>query len=284
MQDYNDLLERLARCTRSPRGRFSAENSWPLLERRIRPGRRVWTLWRWIGSCAAIFLLVIGGWLLRDSIGSENWQEIRTEADIRRVELPDKSLVVLNRYSSISYPQDLEKEDKREVRLEGGAYFEVSKSAEHPFLVRAGEVQVQVLGTHFEVEAYPQDTLVSTFLLEGKVSVSTPQGDVYLSPRERAIYHTGRKDLRTYADQVLEEVDWISGELRFDQVPMREVMRRLSHTFHTDIRIEDDSLADYRVRARFTHKEELEDILYLLQNITPFDYTYRNDQIILTHK
>lgn len=284
MEDYDKLLERLARCTRSPHGRFSSEAGWPLLEKKIRPGRKAWTLWRWVGSCAAIILLVIGGWLLRESIGGENWQEIHTEASTRRVELPDKSIVVLNRYSTLSYPQGLAKADKREVRLQGGAYFEVSKSAEHPFRVQAGEVQVQVLGTHFEVEAYPQDTLVSTFLMEGKVEVSTPQGEVCLSLRERAIYHTGRKDLRTYADKASDEVDWMSGELRFDREPMREVARRLSHAFHTDIRIENDSLADYRIRARFTHEEELEEIFGLLQKIVPFDYTYQNNQIILTRR
>lgn len=66
------------------------------------------------------------------------------------------------------------KEDRREVQLQGEAYFEVEKDARHPFVVKADPVEVEVLGTHFNVEAYPGDAEVKTTLLEGSVAVNAP--------------------------------------------------------------------------------------------------------------
>ena len=98
-------------------------------------------------------------------------------AETRNVILPDGSSVLLNRHSSLSYPKRF-KSDNREVQLTGEAYFEVSKDQKHPFIVQTEHINVQVLGTHFNVDAYRNSPEVKTTLLTGSVAVSNKRNSV----------------------------------------------------------------------------------------------------------
>ena len=135
MDDFDRLLDELVRVGHSPRGKYSAEKSWRLLERRINPKdayrRRFigWTL-----RAAAVFLLAIGSWAVYEYVLPSPMQSIHAEGDIRRFVLPDSSVVLLNRHSSLAYPKRFSRND-RKVTLEGGAYFEVCKETRRPFLV-----------------------------------------------------------------------------------------------------------------------------------------------------
>ena len=88
-------------------------------------------------------------------------QTVSTLAETRTVTLPDQTEIVLNRYSS-DLSLNVSEEKTGKYSYKGEAYFEVSKDAAHPFKVEAGAIIVQVLGTHFNVEAYPEDTQVKT--------------------------------------------------------------------------------------------------------------------------
>ena len=150
-------LDKLVASTRSPRGRYSASESWKLLERRLVPPRtKRLRLFRLAGVVAASVLLCFASWFIYDYWKPVAMQTVSAGAAISVITLPDQTKVTLNRYSSLTYP-DRFKEDRREVQLQGEAYFEVEKDARHPFVVKADPVEVEVLGTHFNVEAYPGD-------------------------------------------------------------------------------------------------------------------------------
>lgn len=167
-------LDKLVASTRSPRGRYSASESWKLLERRLVPPRtKRLRLFRLAGVVAASVLLCFASWFIYDYWKPVAMQTVSAGAAISVITLPDQTKVTLNRYSSLTYP-DRFKEDRREVQLQGEAYFEVEKDARHPFVVKADPVEVEVLGTHFNVEAYPGDAEVKTTLLEGSVAVNAP--------------------------------------------------------------------------------------------------------------
>ena len=164
-------LDKLVASTRSPRGRYSASESWKLLERRLVPPRtKRLRLFRLAGVVAASVLLCFASWFIYDYWKPVAMQTVSAGAAISVITLPDQTKVTLNRYSSLTYP-DRFKEDRREVQLQGEAYFEVEKDARHPFVVKADPVEVEVLGTHFNVEAYPGDAEVKTTLLEGSLSM-----------------------------------------------------------------------------------------------------------------
>lgn len=103
-KDIDKVLDQLVASTRSPRGRFSARNSWRILEKRLFPvtGRRKFL--RIAGSVAASLLIGIAGWYTYDHIQSTTMQTISTLAEIQEITLPDQSVVTLNRYSTLRFP------------------------------------------------------------------------------------------------------------------------------------------------------------------------------------
>ena len=140
-------LDKLVASTRSPRGRYSASESWKLLERQLVPPRtKRLRLFRLAGVVAASVLLCFASWFIYDYWKPVAMQTVSAGAAISVITLPDQTKVTLNRYSSLTYP-DRFTEDRREVQLQGEAYFEVEKDARHPFVVKADPVEVEVLGT-----------------------------------------------------------------------------------------------------------------------------------------
>ena len=251
-------LDKLVASTRSPRGRYSAPESWKLLQRRIvSPRTKRLRLFRLTGAVAASVLLCLASWFVYDYRKPATMQTVSAGATISVITLPDQTKVTLNRYSSLTYP-DCFKKGRREVQLQGEAYFEVEKDVRHPFVVKADPVEVEVLGTHFNVEAYPGDAEVKTTLLEGSVAVRAPAENsrIMLSPGESAVYNRADKTLQ---EEKTGENDtatgWRDGHFHFDYLPLQEIARELSNAFHVKIRITDEDIKDFHIRAHFTEGE-----------------------------
>lgn len=284
--DIDKVLNKLIASTRSPRGRFTAQNSWKLLEKQLFARRNRRLLWMRVASAAAVVLLCMAGWLAYDAWRPAPMLMVSTLAETRTVVLPDQTKVTLNRYSTLSYPERF-KEKRRKVHLQGEAYFEVAKDAKHPFIVKAEAVRVKVLGTHFNVEAYPGDAEVRTTLLEGSVAVSLKGENqrLVLAPNESAIYNKEKGTLiQEAAPGAKNEILWRKGIILFDQLPLHEIARQLSNAFQTDIRIDAPQLKNYRMTATFDTNEDLTQILDLLKNAGNFNYKKENNTITLTTK
>ncbi len=282
--ELEEILHKLVTSTRSPRGRFSATAGYPKLEKRLKSHTRRLTLIRTFSAAAAVALLCLSAWTAYLYIQPATIQTISTLAETRTVCLPDGSTVTLNHYSSLSYPEKF-KSDKREVELNGEAYFEVSKKKEHPFIVQTETIDVQVLGTHFNVNAYPDNPDVKTTLLTGSVAVSNKSKSVrmILKPNEIAIYNKVEEKLTRKVPANAEyEISWRHGEFIFDDLPLQEIARELSNSFGTTIHIADTALQNYRITARFRYGENLETILSVLHNAGYFNYSSNNKQIIIT--
>ena len=169
----------------------------------------------------------------------------------------------------------------------GEAYFEVSKDQKHPFIVQTEHINVQVLGTHFNVDAYRNNPEVKTTLLTGSVAVSNKSNSVrmILKPNEIAIYNkVGNKLTRQVTKNAKDEISWRDGEFIFDNLPLGEIARELSNSFDTPIHIADTSLQSYRISARFRNGEDLETILSVLHHAGYFNYSQNNKQIVITTK
>ncbi len=286
-QEFEKILDKLVASTRSPRGRFSKDNSWKLLEKRLpRLQRRILSL-RTMAGAAAVAVLCVLGWWAYYMFAPVPLQTVSTLAETRSIILPDQTEIMLNRYSSLTYPERFRGKD-RKVQLQGEAYFEVSKDAAHPFKVEAGAVMVQVLGTHFNIDAYPEDIQVKTTLLEGSVAVSLigkAEERLILSPNESAVYNKDKKSLTLHSEKnATREIAWRNGTLLFKSTPLQEIVRELSNAFHTDIRIEGTDLQNYHMTATFSDGETLEEILSLLCHNQKFEYTKTNDNITITQK
>lgn len=285
-RELEDILNKLIASTRSPRGRFSAASSYPQLEKKLNFRNHRLYLTRTFAAAAAVVLLCLSVWTAYLYMQPATIQTVSTLAETRTVRLPDGTSVTLNHYSSLSYPERF-KSDNREVELSGEAYFEVSKDPKHPFIVQTETIDVQVLGTHFNVDAYPDNPDVKTTLLTGSVAVSNKNNSVrmVLKPNEAAIYNKVEQKLtRKVLENAGDEISWRHGEFIFDDLPLQEIARELSNSFGTTIHIADSTLRNYRITARFRNGEDLDAILSVLHNAGYFNYSRNTQQITITPK
>lgn len=150
-----------------------------------------------------------------------------------QVRLPDGSHAWLNSASSLTYSTDLIRKGKRIVKLEGEAYFEIAKDKSHPFIVESKGQEVEVLGTHFNVNAYQDEAVVTTTLLEGSVSITAAGTKRRIKPGEQAI-NTASKVIVKPAD-VDNVVDWKNGDFFLNHIEFKTAMRKIARWYDMDI-------------------------------------------------
>lgn len=174
--------------------------------------------------------------------------------------LPDSSRVWLNAESSLQYPESFEGVKRREVYLKGEGYFEVTKDAAHPFMVKTDALETQVLGTSFNVKAYSgNDTQVT--LLEGSVKVSDRHHkELLLRPGE----HTDGQLCKTSVENCTDYRAWIDGQFYFDDVELVEIMRELGRWYNVDIVFTHKEIMQERLHFQAERSDSLQDILELL--------------------
>lgn len=278
------IIDLLAASTRSPKGKYSADESYKMLEERLagkRKRKRLRTI-QFISAAAAVLICVLG-WSVYTYMEPVEMQIVSTLAEVRTIQLPDGSEVALNNFTTITYPRKF-KNKYREVRISGEAYFEVTSDKNHPFIVQTGTVNVEVLGTHFNVEAYDRDSEVKTTLFEGSVAVSNKEETVktILIPNERAIYNKVEGSLtKETATDAWTNISWKEGKIIFINQPLKEIARQLTNTFNTPILIENETLKDYKMTGRFVDGESLNEILQLLQTAGNFEITKYKERILI---
>lgn len=161
--------------------------------------------------------------------------------------LPDGTAVWLNAASSITYPTAFVGKN-RNVSITGEAYFEVTKDKTKPFQVKVNNMEVEVLGTHFNINSYADEASIKTTLLEGSVRVIKGNDMAMLKPGQQAQINTttvamssGRQQSNTAGITVInnanldQEMAWKNGSFQFDGVPLSAVMRQLSRWYDVEI-------------------------------------------------
>lgn len=154
-----------------------------------------------------------------------------------QVKLPDGTLIWLNAASSLKYPVSFAKLKSRRVELSGEAYFEVAKDKNLPFVVESDGQQVQVLGTHFNVNAYADEPGTYTTLLEGSIKILAAGSTVVVKPGQQADFKDGRINIVEVTPDMA--VDWKNGKFRFKNEPLASILRKISRWYDVEI---DDQL------------------------------------------
>jgi len=204
------------------------------------------------------------------------WNEVKTITGMHsRFKLPDGSQVWLNTSSNLKYP--LIFGDQREVELTGEAFFDIRKDEKHPFIVKVGEINIEVAGTSFNVLNYSDENQTEIVLKSGKIKLFT--GDysdrkeiISLEPGQKAVYIDSLR--RVFIDdvEVIKYTAWMDGKLMFIDDPMDEVVRKINRWFNVDIILQDADLHEYVYKATF-EDETLDQILELLKLSAPIEYT-----------
>jgi transmembrane sensor len=181
--------------------------------------------------------------------------------------LADGSSVWLNAASSVRFPAAFSG-DVRRVEITGEAYFEVAPLLRNgkkvPFIVSTRGMEVQVLGTHFNVNAYPDEHTIKTTLLEGSVMVSKGNAKQLLKPGEQARLDAGN-NLVLYKDvDTEEEVAWKNGYFSFDHADLGSVMRQIARWYDVDI-VYAGQVSDRRFGGEISRTSNVSEVLKILE-------------------
>lgn len=199
------------------------------------------------------------------------------------ITLSDGSKVTLNAGSELKYPvQFIANEKNRTVFLNGEAYFEVAKNQKHPFIVNTQDMDVEVLGTQFNVTSYTDDTKTYTVLVEGKVAVHnklSSDDSKILNPNQRVFFEDNQLALETV--NVEKYVGWVKGQLIFVDDPYTVIKNKLERKYNININNSYAALHDVSVTATFTN-ETIDEVLQTFQAYQPFDYTIKNGVVTIT--
>lgn len=175
--------------------------------------------------------------------------------------LADGSKVWLNAASSIRFPTTFSGKERR-VELTGEAYFEVAKNTAQPFIVVSGKAEIQVLGTHFNVNAYSDETSLSTTLLEGSVMVKSGSNNSVIKPGELAKLTT-EGNISVHTVDVDNVVAWKNGMFSFKAASIEEIMRQLSRWY--DFTVQYDKRVTEKFYVNISRNTNLSDILKILE-------------------
>lgn len=194
------------------------------------------------------------------------------------VVLPDSTVVYLNSESSLRYPSVFEG-DIRNVELKGEAYFAVAKDLKKKFVVSASHSsQIEVLGTHFNVEAYEDEPDVSTTLVEGQVCFHFSDKDylakkVVMKPGQRLVYSSTNGDVQLYATSCLSETAWKDGKIIFNNTPLDVALRMLEKRFNVTFKLKNARLKTNAFTGTFT-EQRLERILEYFKISSKIQWRY----------
>jgi transmembrane sensor len=148
--------------------------------------------------------------------------------------LADGSKVWLNAASSLRFPASFVGKE-RKVELLGEAYFEVAKNAKMPFKVKVNGMEVEVLGTHFNINSYENESTIRTTLLEGSVKINKNNSSSLLKPGQQAqMNKAGEIKIINDAD-VEEAIAWKEGKFQFDRADIHDIMRQLTRWYDVDV-------------------------------------------------
>lgn len=191
--------------------------------------------------------------------------------------LPDGTNVWLNACSEMKYPAAFTG-DKREITLNGEAYFEVTHNANKPFIVQTNKCNIEVLGTKFNVEAYNDSKDFCTSLLEGSVKIverEKPSDNLILTPNQQATLVNGHLSSEPIADFDL--FRWKEGLICFRNMHFKELMTRFEKCYGIHIIIENTNLADYVCSGKFRISDGIDKALSILQKDAQYTFIRSKD-------
>ncbi len=237
-------------------------------------------IYRWYSSASAILLIPI---LLVGVIWFTHQNqkgEILAEAPVKSTlfapmgsrisfSLPDGTQGWLNSGSSFEY--SLPFASNRQVTLVGEAWFDVAHDPEYPFEIETGDSKVKVLGTRFNLNAYPTENYLEVVLEEGKVEFTTTglASGVVMKPNERLVLKEGALNInKTDAEKY---TAWKEGKLVFRGDTMDEVARRIGRWYNVQVEVVDDELKKYSIRGVF-QDDSLEEVIQYLSMTSPIRY------------
>lgn len=257
--------------------------------------------WVRIAQIAAVGILVFGIYLLhkpniqgtpfhsvKPEVANQYAHFINNQSKVVQRVLPDGSKVWLNPGAKIYYPISFKDLENREIKFSGEAFFEIAHDKRHPFKIYSGKLITEVLGTSFNLKAYENESVCQVSVVTGKVAVSIPNKvtnqleTMVISPNEQIVFEkvSSSMHLVEVENNPVKFQNWQAVSLKFDDVPMAEVIARLEQTFSVKIVLSSPRLAKCRLKIDFEN-QRLPEILEMINVLLGAGYEMNGSTIRL---
>jgi transmembrane sensor len=198
-----------------------------------------------------------------------------------QVRLPDGSMVWLNAASALTYPLKFSNAKQRVVELKGEAYFEIAKDKEHPFVVRTANQEVEVLGTHFNINSYADEMVTKTTLLEGSIQIFQDKNIEILKPGEQSI--VSARGITVNQVDGNESIDWKNGYFMFNNEKQESIMRKISRWYNVEIEYADSEAKEVMYYGSISRFEKVSQVLRKFEQTGEVRFDIINNKIVV-HK
>ena len=206
----------------------------------------------------------------RDTVSGIPAASVFNRIDIPRggeyaLKLSDGTGVHLNALSSLRFPVTFQG-DRREVELTGEAYLQVAKDSARPFIVRVGEAYIRVLGTAFNISAYPDDRIIKTTLESGSVKMGVSDLEpVCLQPCQQAVFIPGNRRIDVQSVNVAAEIAWKNGMFDIRNWPLAKIMDYLARWYEIEVFYQDESVKEIKFGCYVNRYSKIQPILELFE-------------------
>lgn len=235
-------------------------------------------------SLVAVIVVGVACYMAGSGSAGQETMLITAQGSAGTFTLPDGTSVRLNSDSRLTYnADDFYKDGKRMVKIEGEAYFDVTKDKKHPFIVEMSDMEVQVLGTSFEVRDYSFSGLKEVVLLHGKVEVTTPgeSKPAVLHPDQRLVYDTATGKCNVESTSAETYCRWIYPKLKLENEPLGDILITIGRKYSVDLNVSD--AVDTSARLSLTlANDDLEDIMSVLSYLTDIDYKISDNMLTIS--
>jgi ferric-dicitrate binding protein FerR (iron transport regulator) len=256
--------------------------------------RRAFPLGRWMRYTAAVILCVTIGLAThlytRHSYQGNPADTVKTRLVVSaekgqraNVTLPDGTRVWLNSHSQITYPNDYGLE-ARFLTLTGEAYFEVAKDSTKRFVVTAGEMAVEAIGTSFNIKAYQEDAEVVTTLFSGSIRTTVGKEEVKLLPEQFVSFNRSSRKLTSgYPENILYASLWRNNELAFESVSLEKIAVLLDRMYNVEVVFTSDKVRKYRFTGVIKNNS-LDNVIEIISLTAPITYESKGNIIKISEK
>ncbi|OKS87252.1 FecR family protein [Mucilaginibacter polytrichastri] len=262
-----------------------------------------------VAACSLVFILILGGLFTyrsqqRAIVPVYNTAIFSGEGMRKKMILPDGTQVWLNSDSKLEYDKDMMSRSTRQVRLIGEAYFDVAHDKKHPFIIATDKISVKVLGTAFNIKAYPKDKKTETTLIRGSIELTVNSQNaekVILKPAEKfALIDNKVKVLNVAAaaqpivtmmiqnvlpvklagKEYTEETSWVDNQLVFNNETFEEIAPKLERWYNIKLDIRNSEVNAYHFTGVFD-KEDLTEALTAMKLIKPFNFKIKAHDVTI---
>lgn len=244
-------------------------------------------VYRCIAAAVLVLVASVVSHLITKLEMTENFADIVIESPAQsktKVSLPDGTVVWMNANSKITYSQGFAI-DERRLTFAGEGYFEVAANAELPFTVHMEELNVQVLGTKFNVRNYSDEEEAVVFLKEGKIALKNllqQDSEAVLSPNDRVVLNKTSKNMHKQLAHSLNDVQWRKRILFFDEMLLSDLARQLERTYEVHIHFASERIKKYRFYGLFqSDEQDIAEVLHILSSTHKFSYRISGKHITL---